>query len=100
VHQQLFEIFFLPRESIEGFALGIQNFRDMVIETGTVTRKFLSWSLAKSSVRIVSGLARHAIDAGVEVPLRTSQFDLIVVEAAQTVVIEGTPLPSMEYRKR
>ncbi len=81
-----FEIFHFPGECIECFAFGGRDFGDVIVEPGDEHTEILVVQLpeefGEDSERIWNGAAVHA---RMEIALGAGEFDLVVVEAAQTV---------------
>ena len=80
------EVLRLPRQFVQGFALGGGNLGDVVVEAGNGGAEIVVVELGeefrKNGQRIGDGTA---IDAGVQIAHRAGELDLIVVEAPETV---------------
>ncbi len=83
---RFFKIFFLPRQRLEGFALRVAKLGHVIVKAGDGNAEILvvqfGKELGQDGERIGDGAA---VDAGVQIAGRSSQFNLVVIESAQSV---------------
>ena len=81
-----FECFFLPGQGIQGFAFGRGNFCDFIVEARNGDAEILvvklGEKLGENRQRIGN---RAAVHAGMKIAHGAGQFDLIIIQAAQSV---------------
>ena len=82
----LFEISFLPRQGVEGFAFGGRDLGDVIVKAGDHSLEILvvqfGEQLGQNRQRIGN---RAAVHAGMQIARGPGQFDLVVVQATQAV---------------
>src|SRR5580704_1894155 len=98
------ECFFFPGQRVQRFAFDCGNFCDFVVEAGDGDSKFLVVELGEQLSKNSKGIRDcTAVYAGVEIARWTSEFDLVIIQSAQTVGDRGHALREhrcVGYNKR
>src|ERR1700736_4324608 len=82
----LFEIFLFPRQRIEGFALRGGKLGNAIVKTGNGDSKILVMQFRKQFGENRERIRNSAtIHARMQIARRTRQFNLVIIETAQTI---------------